>query len=104
MTGRFLVGLIGSGISASRSPEIHEREGRGLGLQVFYHLMDLNAATNDLPALLNAAQTAGFAGVNITLAATIHGPRETAMHPMVLCSAFTEAFQGETREVQARGS
>ena len=66
MHGRFLVGLIGSGISASRSPEIHEREGRALGLQVFYHLMDLNAATNDLPALLNAAQTAGFAGVNIT--------------------------------------
>jgi shikimate dehydrogenase len=66
MDGRFLVGLIGSGISASRSPEIHEREGRALGLQVFYHLMDLSEATHDLPELLNAAQTAGFAGVNIT--------------------------------------
>jgi shikimate dehydrogenase len=66
MENRFLVGLIGSGISASRAPEIHEREGRALGLQVFYHLMDLNATPHDLPAFLNAAQTAGFAGVNIT--------------------------------------
>jgi shikimate dehydrogenase len=66
MNGRFLVGLIGSGIAASRSPEMHEREGRALGLQVFYQLMDLNGIPEDLPTLLQAAQMAGFAGVNIT--------------------------------------
>ncbi len=66
MTGRFLVGLIGRGIGASRSPEMHEREGRALGLHVFYQLMDLDRTRLDLPALLDAAEAAGFAGVNIT--------------------------------------
>lgn len=66
MSGRFLVGLIGSGIAASRSPEMHEREGRALGLQVFYQLMDLSGVPENLAALLSAAQIAGFAGVNIT--------------------------------------
>jgi shikimate dehydrogenase len=45
---------------------MHEREGRALGLQVFYQLMDLNGATEDLPNRLQAVQIAGFAGVNIT--------------------------------------
>ena len=60
------VGLIGSGIGASRSPEMHEREGRALGLDVSYKLMDLDISGLDLAAHLNAAQAAGFAGVNIT--------------------------------------
>ena len=37
-----------------------------MGLQVFYQLMDLNGVPEDLPELLQAAQRAGFAGVNIT--------------------------------------
>lgn len=60
------VGLIGRGIGASRSPEMHEREGLALGLNVSYELMDLDVLQGDLPALLKEAEAAGFAGVNIT--------------------------------------
>ena len=66
---RFLVGLIGSGIGASGSPVLHECEGRELGLQVHYQLIDLDRpdlAGKPLPDLLNAAQMMGFAGVNVT--------------------------------------
>lgn len=66
---RFLVGLIGSGIASSGSPAIHEREARHLGIQLHYQLLDLEVAGRSLghlPALLDAAETTGFAGVNIT--------------------------------------
>jgi shikimate dehydrogenase len=66
---RVLVGLIGSGIAASSSPEIHEREARQLGIHLHYQLVDLESkglSARDLPKLLDAAETMGFAGVNIT--------------------------------------
>ena len=66
---RFLVGLIGSGIACSGSPAIHEREARQLGIQLHYHLMDLEHAVvsqERLAAVLEAAETVGFAGVNVT--------------------------------------
>jgi shikimate dehydrogenase len=66
---RFLVGLIGSGIRASGSPALHENEGRELGLQVHYQLIDLDTldwAGKPLPEILRAAETMGFAGVNVT--------------------------------------
>jgi shikimate dehydrogenase len=66
---RFLVGLIGSGIGASRSPALHEREGSELGLHVHYQLIDLtrtSLAGQALPELLRAAEMTGFAGVNVT--------------------------------------
>ena len=66
---RFLVGLIGSGIGASRSPALHEREGSELGLRVHYQLIDLDRpglAGKTLPELLRAAEMMGFAGVNVT--------------------------------------
>lgn len=66
---KFLVGLIGEGIQGSRSPALHEQEARQLGLSLHYHLMDLardGRSPSDLPRLLDAAQSVGFAGVNIT--------------------------------------
>lgn len=65
---KFLVGLIGEGILASRSPALHEQEGRDLGLDLHYQLIDVALARTgtDLPKLLDAAQAIGFAGVNIT--------------------------------------
>lgn len=66
---RFLVGLIGRGIGASGSPALHENEGRALGLEVHYQLIDLDRADlagRRLPELLDAAQMMGFAGVNVT--------------------------------------
>ncbi len=63
------MGLIGEGIQGSRSPALHEREARHLGLALHYQLIDLARAgrgASALPRLLDAAQTIGFAGVNIT--------------------------------------
>jgi shikimate dehydrogenase len=64
-----LVGLIGAGIGASRTPGLHEREGARLGLRTIYKLIDLDVLGLDvraLPDLLLAAQRLGFAGLNIT--------------------------------------
>lgn len=64
-----LVGLVGSGIQASRTPRLHEREGAEQGLRYVYKLVDLEALgidANALPEILTAAQRFGFAGLNIT--------------------------------------
>ncbi len=65
----FLVGLIGSGIQASRTPALHEREGDAQGVRYLYRIVDLaqlRLGTEALPELLLAAQRMGFAGLNIT--------------------------------------
>ena len=65
----FLVGLIGAGIQASRTPAMHEHEGAEQGLHYMYRLIDLDVLgldAEDLPELLTAAERMGFAGLNIT--------------------------------------
>ncbi|MCV3768866.1 shikimate dehydrogenase [Rhizobium sp. TRM95796] len=69
MTRPIRVGLIGSGISASRTPAMHIREGRLNGLNYRYDLIDLaelNVGLDALPRLLDQAERDGFAGVNVT--------------------------------------
>ncbi|MDF2688065.1 MAG: shikimate dehydrogenase, partial [Microvirga sp.] len=64
-----LVGLVGNGIQASRTPRLHEKEGAEQGLRYIYKLIDLEALGLDagaLPEILTAAQRLGFAGLNIT--------------------------------------
>jgi shikimate dehydrogenase len=64
-----LVGLIGSGIQASRTPALHEREAAEQGLRLVYRLIDLDVlglGPEALPRLLEAAEWMGFAGLNIT--------------------------------------
>ena len=64
-----LVGLIGAGIQASRTPAMHEQEGREQGLRYVYRLIDLQQLNLDveaLPELLLAAERMGFDGLNIT--------------------------------------
>jgi shikimate dehydrogenase len=64
-----LVGLIGAGIQASRSPALHEREAAEQGLRLVYRLLDLEVlrlGPEALPRLLEAAEWTGFAGLNIT--------------------------------------
>jgi len=64
-----LVGLIGAGIQASRTPALHEREGAAQGLTYIYKIIDLDAlglTAEALPELLVAARRFGFAGLNIT--------------------------------------
>jgi len=64
---RVLVGLIGANIQKSLSPTLHEDAFAAAGLRGFYHLMDLNLLPGRrLEHLLDAARTAGFAGVNVT--------------------------------------
>ena len=65
----FLVGLIGAGIQASRTPAMHEREGAEQGLLYLYKLIDIEKlalGADALPDLLTAAERMGFTGLNIT--------------------------------------
>ncbi|MDB5315227.1 MAG: shikimate dehydrogenase [Rhodospirillales bacterium] len=64
-----LAGLIGRGIQASLTPAMHEREGAEHGLALSYRRIDLDAmglGVEALPDLLDRAEAAGFAGLNIT--------------------------------------
>ncbi|MBM2614141.1 shikimate dehydrogenase [Actinoplanes sp. LDG1-06] len=58
-------GLIGAGIGASLSPVLHEAEGRSQGLDLRYELFDTGDA-DAMKTLLDDAESAGFAGLNIT--------------------------------------
>ena len=64
-----LVGLIGAGIQASRSPALHMREGVAQGFAYIYQLIDIEAlglSAAALPELITAARRLGFSGLNIT--------------------------------------
>lgn len=63
------IGLLGRGIGASLTPIMHETEGRRLGLDYRYDLVDfdrLGLEDADLGAVLEAVREAGFRGVNVT--------------------------------------
>src|SRR6185295_2896841 len=65
----YLVGLIGSGIQASRTPSMHEQEAAAQGLRCEYRLIDLEQrqlGRDALPDLLKEAEALGFTGLNIT--------------------------------------
>jgi shikimate dehydrogenase len=65
----YLVGLIGAGIQASRTPSMHEHEAAEQGLRCEYRLIDLErlqVGAEALPELLKDAESKGFAGLNIT--------------------------------------
>jgi shikimate dehydrogenase len=67
--GRYLVGLIGSGIGTSLSPQLHEREADELGLRYVYQLIDIGAlglGADDVGLLVAQAHRLGFRGLNIT--------------------------------------
>ena len=66
---RFLTGLVGEHIGASRSPWLHQREADALGVRLVYSLYDLadpGMRETSLPELLEAAKRMGFAGLNVT--------------------------------------
>jgi shikimate dehydrogenase len=65
----YLVGLIGAGIQASRTPSMHEHEAAEQGLRCEYRLIDLEklqAGAEALADLLKDAEAKGFVGLNIT--------------------------------------
>ncbi len=66
MTSRIpLAGVIGSPISHSKSPQIHQHWLKTLGLPGYYIPMDVVA--DDLRNVLRTLPTMGFVGVNITI-------------------------------------
>lgn len=68
-TPRCLLGLIGSGIQASKSPALHEAEAAAQGFQCRYELIDLDqlqVGVEHLPNLLADAEQRGISGLNVT--------------------------------------
>ncbi len=66
---KLLVGLIGAGIARSLTPAMQEEEARHHGLRLHYQLIDLDRSregADALPALIAAARTMGYAGLNVT--------------------------------------
>jgi shikimate dehydrogenase len=62
-------GLIGRDILVSRSPWLHENEAEAQGVRLTYALFDFTFREwndDELPKLLDAAERAGFAGLNVT--------------------------------------
>lgn len=63
---RILVGLIGRNIQGSLSPALFADAFAAAGIDGFYHLLDADRLPGNLPGLLAAIKTAGFAGANVT--------------------------------------
>ena len=66
---KVLLGLIGSGIRRSSSPALHMDEAAALGFALQYSLFDLDETPGGVGALgrlLDDAERAGYAGLNIT--------------------------------------
>ena len=64
-----LVGLVGKGIQLSRSPAMHEAEGRRLGVDYEYRLLDVEQMGPNPPSLaeiVRRAEREGFSGLNVT--------------------------------------
>lgn len=64
-----VVGLLGRGIQASKTPFMHEREGARVGIPYTYVLIDFDAlglGDDDLGAMIELVERLGFAGVNVT--------------------------------------
>lgn len=63
-----LLGLLGSGISGSRTPGMHMAEAAALGLPCTYRLLDTDLIDGavDLKMLFERLETAGYSGINVT--------------------------------------
>jgi len=65
----YVLGLLGTGISASLTPAMQEREGRAAGLSVAYRRIEMDRLGLDhthLAEVLGWAQRLGFDGLNVT--------------------------------------
>ncbi|HTI67293.1 MAG TPA: shikimate dehydrogenase [Caulobacteraceae bacterium] len=88
----YLIGLIGAGIQASRSPFMHEQAGRRQGFDYSYRLIDLTTlglGVGALPDLVAQAEREGFDGLNIT------HPCKQAVIPLL------DELSDEAREIGA---
>ncbi len=60
------MGLVGRGIGPSRTPAMHEKEAAAQGLACRYELLDADGIEDSLSEILDWAEAAGFAGLNVT--------------------------------------
>lgn len=61
------LGLVGSGIRSSRTPQMHEAEAAAQGFFCTYELLDTDAGTTgELPDILDFCEEENFAGLNVT--------------------------------------
>jgi shikimate dehydrogenase len=67
-SGSLRVGLLGRDLDLSLSRELHEQEGRALGLDYRYDVFDArrNPEFSDVGAILARARGEGYRGINIT--------------------------------------
>ena len=68
-TATFRAGLVGRGIGLSRTPRMHEAEGRALGIDYGYRLFDTDdpgMAGATLAQVIETAEAQGFGGLNVT--------------------------------------
>jgi shikimate dehydrogenase len=89
---RLIAGLIGAGIGGSKSPALHEEEGRAIGLQYRYQLLDfteLGLDASALPEVVKAMSLLGYAGGNVTV------PYKQAVMPHL------DALAEDARVIQA---
>ncbi len=106
---KLLVGLIGAGIGRSLTPAMQEEEARHHGLALHYQLIDLDRAREGaeaLPALLDAARTMGFAGLNITFPckqAVIPLLDELSEEARAMGAVNTVVFRHDGRHVRTVG-
>lgn len=97
------LGLIGSGIQASKAPALHEAEAAAQGIRCAYQLLDLDAlqaGVERLPDLLADAERRGFAGLNIThpcKQAVIPLLHELSPHAQAIGAVNTIHFYGGRR-------
>ncbi|RQP26249.1 shikimate dehydrogenase [Piscinibacter terrae] len=101
MNDKLLIGLIGAGIQRSLTPALHEEEARRHGLRLHYQLIDLDttgSSADDLPALLGAVRTIGFAGLNVTY------PCKQAILPLLDELSDEARALGAVNTVVRRGS
>jgi len=97
---RILVGLVGRGIQMSRTPAMHEAEGRALSITYVYRLLDadrMGDGSLPLADILAFAEHFGFDGLNVTF------PYKQEITPLL--DELSEAAQalGSVNTVVLRG-
>lgn len=98
-TGTFLTGLIGRDILASRSPWLHEQEGKAQDIDLRYSLFDFDKrglADAELGPMLQRLSEDGYSGVNVTY------PFKQAVIPLLDDLAECAAAVGAVNTVEMR--
>jgi shikimate dehydrogenase len=97
---RVLVGLLGHGIQLSRSPTMHEAEGRAQGLSYIYRLIDTDRMGSPAPPLADIVaftEHLGFDGFNVTF------PYKQEILPLLDELSESAAALGSVNTVVLRG-